>query len=163
MRGYAGVQRDGRGVSAVDLHESRVVRVEFERGAGIASAKLRDALKTISDLAESDLTGRAIDDPDIAMRMSEIEVDIDALEVTELRVLSALQTGQNPGAVSTSVRTTGCSTSASSRPARCSTRPASCGVCCGGTFARCRTCSTCADDDFASRPSRRSSRRPTES
>ncbi len=32
--------------------------------------------------------------------MSEVEVDIDALEMTELRVLSALQTGQNPGAVS---------------------------------------------------------------
>ena len=74
--------------------------LEFERGAGIASAKLRDALKTISDLAESDVTGRAIDDPDIAVRMSEIEVDIDTLEMTELRVLSALQTGQNPGAVS---------------------------------------------------------------
>src|SRR5262249_13509469 len=74
--------------------------LEFERGAGIASAKLREALRTISDLAESDVTGRAIDDPDIAMRMSEVEVDIDALEMTELRVLSALQTGQNPGAVS---------------------------------------------------------------
>jgi acyl-CoA dehydrogenase len=74
--------------------------LEFERGAGIASAKLRDALKTISDLAESEATGRAIDDPDIAVRMSEIEVDIDTLEMTELRVLSALQTGQNPGAVS---------------------------------------------------------------
>jgi acyl-CoA dehydrogenase len=74
--------------------------LEFERGAGIASAKLREALRSISDLAASDLTGRAIDDPDIAMKMSEIEVDIDALEMTELRVLSALQTGQNPGAVS---------------------------------------------------------------
>ena len=74
--------------------------LEFERGAGIASAKLREALKAISDLAESDLTGRAIDDPDIAIRMSEVEVDIDALEMTELRVLSALQAGQNPGAVS---------------------------------------------------------------
>ena len=41
--------------------------LEFERGSGIASAKLRDALKTISDLAESDTTGRAIDDPDIAL------------------------------------------------------------------------------------------------
>jgi acyl-CoA dehydrogenase len=74
--------------------------LEFERGAGIASAKLREALSSISVLAQSDLTGRAIDDPDIAVRMSEIEVDIDALEMTELRVLSALQTGQNPGAVS---------------------------------------------------------------
>ena len=74
--------------------------LEFERGAGIASAKLREALKAISDLAESETTGCAIDDPDIAVRMSEIEVDIDTLEMTELRVLSALQTGQNPGAVS---------------------------------------------------------------
>jgi acyl-CoA dehydrogenase len=74
--------------------------LEFERGSGIASAKLRDALKTVSDLAESEATGRAIDDPDISLRMSEIEVDIDTLEMTELRVLSALQTGQNPGAVS---------------------------------------------------------------
>src|SRR2546423_12869962 len=74
--------------------------LEFERGAGIASAKLRDALRTISDLANSDVTGRAIEDPDIAVRMSEIEIDIDTLEMTELRVLSALQTGQNPGAVS---------------------------------------------------------------
>src|SRR5215218_9440768 len=74
--------------------------LEFERGSGIASAKLREGLKAIADLAESDLTGRAIDDPDIGLRLSEIEVDIDTLEVTELRVLSALQTGQNPGAVS---------------------------------------------------------------
>ncbi len=44
--------------------------LEFERGSGIASAKLREALKTVSDLAESDATGRAIDDPDIGLRMS---------------------------------------------------------------------------------------------
>ena len=86
-----------RGKQGLDL---RKYLLEFERGAGIASAKLRDALKTICDLAESGATGRAIEDPDIALRMSEIEVDIDALEMTELRVLSALQTGQNPGAVS---------------------------------------------------------------
>ncbi|TDM99332.1 acyl-CoA dehydrogenase, partial [Lactobacillus crispatus] len=78
--------------------------LEFERGSGIASAKLREALKTISDLAGSDVTGRAIEDPDIAIRMSEVEVDIDALEMTELRVLSALQTGQNPGAVSSLIK-----------------------------------------------------------
>src|SRR5438270_2009235 len=74
--------------------------LEFERGAGIASAKLRDALKTISDLAESDAIGRAIADPDIAVRMSEFEVDIDTLVMTELVVLSVWQPGQNSGAVS---------------------------------------------------------------
>jgi len=74
--------------------------LEFERGAGIASAKLRETLRTIAALAESQTTGRAIDDPDIGLRLSEIEIDIDTLEMTELWVLSALQTGQNPGAVS---------------------------------------------------------------
>jgi hypothetical protein len=34
-------------------------------------------------------TGCTIDDPGIAIRMSEIEVDINMLEMTELRVLSA--------------------------------------------------------------------------
>ncbi len=74
--------------------------LEFERGGSIASARLRKALGTVADLAHSDATGHAIDDPDIALRLSEIEIDIDALEMTELRVLSAMQTGQNPGAVS---------------------------------------------------------------
>jgi acyl-CoA dehydrogenase len=74
--------------------------LEFERGGGIASAKLREALQTVADLAESDASARAIDDPDIALRLSEIEVDIDALEMMELRVLSDMQGGRNPGAVS---------------------------------------------------------------
>jgi acyl-CoA dehydrogenase len=78
--------------------------LEFERGGGIASARLREALRTVSSLAESEMTGRAIDDPDIALRMSETEVDIDALEMTELRVLSAMQTGQSPGAVSSMLK-----------------------------------------------------------
>jgi acyl-CoA dehydrogenase len=74
--------------------------LEFERGAGIASAKLREALRTIAELAESEATGCAAEDPDISQRLSEIEIDIDTLEMTELRVLSALQTGENPGSVS---------------------------------------------------------------
>ncbi|NVN85047.1 MAG: acyl-CoA dehydrogenase family protein [Rhodopseudomonas sp.] len=74
--------------------------LEFERGAGIASARLRAALNTVSTLAGSEITGRAVEDPDIALRLSEIEIDIDALEMTELRVLSAMQNGENPGAVS---------------------------------------------------------------
>lgn len=74
--------------------------LEFERGGGVASPRLRQALNTVRLLAESDASGRAIDDPDLALRLSEVEIDIDTLEMTELRVLSALQTGQNPGAVS---------------------------------------------------------------
>lgn len=78
--------------------------LEFERGGGIASAKLRTALKTVRDLATSDATGHAIDDPDIALRLSETEVDVDALEMTELRVLSAMQNGESPGAVSSMLK-----------------------------------------------------------
>ncbi|MGL4286032.1 MAG: acyl-CoA dehydrogenase family protein [Phreatobacter sp.] len=74
--------------------------LEFERGSGIASAKLRQGLDAVLALARSEATGHAIEDPDIALSASEIEVDIDALEMTELRLLSAMQTGQNPGAVS---------------------------------------------------------------
>ncbi|MDB5484733.1 MAG: acyl-CoA dehydrogenase [Tardiphaga sp.] len=78
--------------------------LEFERGGGIASARLREALKTVAAFADSDMTGHAIDDPDVSLRLSEVEVDIDALEMAELRVLSAMQTGQNPGAVSSMLK-----------------------------------------------------------
>jgi acyl-CoA dehydrogenase len=42
----------------------------------------------------------ALDDPDLALALSTIEVDIRALEMTELRVMSALRVGQNPGSIS---------------------------------------------------------------
>ncbi len=77
--------------------------LEFER-SGITSPRLRRALDLVRDLALSEENGRPIDDPDIALKLSEIEIDIDALEMAELRVLSALQTGQNPGAVSSMLK-----------------------------------------------------------
>ena len=75
--------------------EKLPMEAELLQRFGVSRTALREALKTISDLAGSDVTGRAIEDPDIAIRMSEVEVDIDALEMTELRVLSALQTGSD--------------------------------------------------------------------
>lgn len=81
--------------------------LEFERGGGIASPKLRQALQRVRELACSDASGHAIHSPDIAVKLSEIEIDIDTLEMTELRVLSALQTGQNPGAVSSLLKLRG--------------------------------------------------------
>lgn len=74
--------------------------LEFERGGGIAAARLRRALQHITTLAESEALGRPIEDSSINARISEVDIDIDALEMTELRVMSALQTGENPGAVS---------------------------------------------------------------
>jgi len=74
--------------------------LEFERGGGIAAARLRRGLQHVIELANGEAPGQPIDDPALAMKISEIEIDIDALELTELRIMSALQTGQNPGAVS---------------------------------------------------------------
>mgnify|MGYP002717451933 FL=1 len=70
--------------------EKLPMEAELLQRFGVSRTALREALKTISDLAGSDVTGRAIEDPDIAIRMSEVEVDIDALEMTELRVLSEI-------------------------------------------------------------------------
>ena len=71
--------------------------LEFERGGGIASARLRRGLETVEDVAHAN--GDEIE-LETALRISEIDVDIDALEMTELRVMSALQTGENPGPIS---------------------------------------------------------------
>lgn len=72
--------------------------LEFERGSRMVSPKLRSALKGVRNLALTKRTGPAIDDPDIRFRLSEVEIDIDTLEMQELQILSALQAGQNPGA-----------------------------------------------------------------
>jgi acyl-CoA dehydrogenase len=71
--------------------------LEFERGGGMAAARLRQQLDDLAAVAAGGDRGAAVEDPDLAVRIAELEVDIDALEMTELRILSALQTGQNPG------------------------------------------------------------------
>jgi len=65
--------------------------LEFERGV-VASPKLRSALAGIVDLTEGG-------DPIVAARIAEVGIDIDALEMLELKTNWALRTGQNPGAM----------------------------------------------------------------
>lgn len=76
--------------------------LEFERGGAISAGRLRSALDRIERLvaAEHEASTSALDDPDIALAFSAIEIDIRALEMTELRVMSTLQVGQNPGSIS---------------------------------------------------------------
>jgi len=71
-------RRGGKGWTTANICSS-------SSAAPASLGQLREALQDVSDLAESEATGRAIDDPDISLRMSEIEVDIDTLEMTELR------------------------------------------------------------------------------
>jgi acyl-CoA dehydrogenase len=79
--------------------------LEFERGGAMSSGRLRAVLRHIHKLGAIYRDGEepVSADPAIALRMSQIEIDIDALEMTELRIMSSLNTGQNPGPVSSSL------------------------------------------------------------
>lgn len=79
--------------------------LEFERGGSMASGRLRSKLRKIEKLASIYRDGdrSLLESPAISMRLSELEIDIDALEMTELRIMSSLQTGQNPGSVASSM------------------------------------------------------------
>lgn len=79
--------------------------LEFERGGAMSSGRLRASLRHVEKLAENYKDGdRAVaESPSIALRLSQAEIEIDALEMTELRIMSSLQTGQNPGPVSSSL------------------------------------------------------------
>lgn len=71
--------------------------LEFERGGGIASARLRRELGKIERVAAEVGVAK---DPRIEAEAIAVSTDIDALEMIELKVLSTLQVGQNPGAIS---------------------------------------------------------------
>jgi alkylation response protein AidB-like acyl-CoA dehydrogenase len=79
--------------------------LEFERGGG-GSPGLRVALQRLVALASSKEAGAAegaprhIDDPTFRRRLAHVGVALDALEISELRILTALASGESPGAVS---------------------------------------------------------------
>ncbi len=74
--------------------------LEFERGGG-GSAGLRVAMERLVAMAGADAgAGRIVDDPGFGRRLAEIGVALDALEISELRILTALAAGDSPGAVS---------------------------------------------------------------
>ena len=79
--------------------------LEFERGGSMASGRLRSKLRKIEKLASTYRDGdqSLLESPAISIRLSELEIDIDTLEMTELRIMSSLQTGQNPGSVASSM------------------------------------------------------------
>ena len=74
--------------------------LEFERGGAMTSGRLRGALERLHRLSDA---ARIAADPDASIAMSQIELDIDALEATELRILANLTLGQNPGSTVSSM------------------------------------------------------------
>lgn len=74
--------------------------LEFERGAGIFSPRMRSQLKRVGDAIEI-LRARGMSfGVALEARFGEVTADLDAFEMLELKVLGQLQPGQNPGAVS---------------------------------------------------------------
>ncbi len=83
--------------------------LEFERGNAYSPA-LKGALQHVKAMAQSeqDGTGRSMaEDPDFQARFHDVEVQVLAMEFTELRILGALAAGQNVGPESSLLKTRG--------------------------------------------------------
>jgi acyl-CoA dehydrogenase len=73
--------------------------LEFERGGG-GAAGLRVSLERLTAMASAGSGELAIDDPRFRTRLASLASALDALEVSELRILTALASGQAPGPIS---------------------------------------------------------------
>jgi len=83
--------------------------LEFERGNAY-SPTLKRALEHVRSIAadqQNGIGGSLIEDDDFLARVRDVEIQILALEFTELRILSALSAGQNVGPESSLLKTRG--------------------------------------------------------
>jgi acyl-CoA dehydrogenase len=80
--------------------------LEFERGGGMSSALRQHELEQVKAIIAAMLAGDPEFDRDLALRKraARIEIDIKALEITELRILSQLAAGGAPGAESSALK-----------------------------------------------------------
>ncbi|MCE9649761.1 MAG: acyl-CoA dehydrogenase family protein [Parvibaculum sp.] len=83
--------------------------LEFERGGAYAAALAVgiEKIKTIASAERSDNGARLIDDPAYRAKVSDAEIAVKAMEITEHRVMSALSGGKNPGPASSMLKTRG--------------------------------------------------------
>ncbi len=83
--------------------------LEFERGGGSA-AGLKVNLERLKALAREEAAdggGRLIDDADFRRKLAMAGVEVNAIEMTEHRVMAALSSGKNPGPASSMLKTQG--------------------------------------------------------
>ena len=87
--------------------------LEFERGGEAYTPNLHARLEDVKRIAReeaADGSGRLIAERGFVERLAEAEMDIQALEMIEMQVLSDLSRGRNPGAVSSSMKIRGSET-----------------------------------------------------
>jgi acyl-CoA dehydrogenase len=83
--------------------------LEFERGGGSA-AGLQMSLKRLRAMAQDEVGDEGsplIDDPDFSGKLAAAEIAVQAIEMTEHRVMSALSAGNQPGPASSMLKTQG--------------------------------------------------------
>ena len=73
--------------------------LEFERGGGFNAHRIRHELDHLCGLTKDAKNCKAAFDREgtIASKLARIEIDLKALEITELRILSSVSDGGNPG------------------------------------------------------------------
>ncbi len=83
--------------------------LEFERGGGAATAKLKVALDELKTLAAEEHNGQSplIEEDYFRDAISDIEVSVNGLELIELMNLERLSRGESPGASSSVLKNTG--------------------------------------------------------
>lgn len=74
--------------------------LEFERGGSFVAGRVRAQFTQLVGLAKRTCP----DDHDIAIRLAELGTDLDAMEMIDISVLSELQSGGNPGPISSLVK-----------------------------------------------------------
>jgi alkylation response protein AidB-like acyl-CoA dehydrogenase len=82
--------------------------LEFERGGSFAPG-LRERLKRLRAIAarETEIGAPMLEEAGFAARLARLEVRLEAMQMTEHRVASALSAGQNPGPLSSMLKTQG--------------------------------------------------------
>ena len=75
--------------------------LEFERGGALVAGRVRAQFAKVVRLIRD---RGLIDDAHIRIRMAEIGADLDTMEMVDIRVLSDLQSGANPGAISSMLK-----------------------------------------------------------
>jgi len=86
--------------------------LEFERGGDAYTPNLHARLDDVRRIAREETSDgeRLIEDRSFRQRLAELEMEIQALEMIELQVLSELSRGRNPGAVSSAMKIRGSET-----------------------------------------------------
>ncbi len=85
-------------------------QMQFARSNNINTAWVREMLTRLSDFCAGEKTGYGsvlADDPNFGGRLAQADVQLKSIEMMELRVLAASEAGQNPGALSSMLKTRG--------------------------------------------------------